>query len=106
ILLSCLEAGVCAGKWFGLGGNPLSLWICGAVGVLMLSPLRLFSVGGWLERQLSRGRDEANAHAILIAIPLIGAAVVRRCPLPWYINSDVLFPAAVGGVLVGGWLLV
>src|SRR5690349_9742427 len=106
VLASCFWTGVRAGGWLGVGGGWLGEWLCGAGGVLLLTPLRLFPVGAYVEGLLLRRRGEVEARRALARFGLISAAVARRCRLPWHLNPDVLFPLAVAAVLAVGLLLV
>lgn len=106
LLASCFWGGVAAARAFGVGGGNAVLWLCGAAGMLVLLPVRVFPVGARVEELLLTGSREASAQAVLDRFPLVGEAVECRCRLPWYLNPDVLFPAVVTTVLVAGWFLL
>jgi hypothetical protein len=106
LLASCFWAGVTASRAFGLGAGKEVEWLCGAGGTLVLLPLRVIPPAAYVERLLLRSSAESGARAVLHRFPLVGMAVLCRCPLPWYLNPDVLFPLVVATVLASGWLLL
>jgi hypothetical protein len=102
VLVTCFWTGVRAAAWLGLAGGPLGEWLCGMGGVVILWPLRMLPAGWCVEGFLIRCRWERASHEALRRFHFIGVAVIRRCRLPWYLNPDVLFPAAVTAVAVSG----
>ncbi len=106
LLASSFWAGVAGARWLGIAGGRIGEWLSGCGGMLLLFPLRVIPLGTHVEDRLLRGRAAVSARAVLDRVEFVGQAVVRRCPLPWHLNPDVLFPAAVALVLIGGWIVM
>jgi hypothetical protein len=106
LMASSFWTGVAVVRWLGVAGGKERDWLAGVGGMMVLLPLRVFPLGGYVEGLLLRGRAEAHVRGVLERAPLVGLAVLSRCPKPWYVNPDVLFPVAVAMVLAAGWLLL
>jgi hypothetical protein len=106
LLASCFWAGVAGARWLGMAGGKEREWLSGVGGMLLLLPLRMAPLGANAEGLLLRGRAEAGVRGVLERAPLVGLAVLSRCPKPWYVNPDVLFPVAVALVLTAAWLIL
>ncbi len=106
LLASSVLVGVLLAKLFGMGDNKLNELLCGGVAMLFLSPLWMLTIGAYVERKLMRNRWEKATRSVLEQVSRVDSAVIHRCPLPWYLNSDALFPATVAIVLVAAWFIL
>jgi hypothetical protein len=110
LTVTLLGLGFCGGvsfvRWFGIGAGRAVEWLCGIGGLLLSLPLRVIPVGTYIEDYLLRNHESPAANAFLRRFALIGHSIIRRSPLPWYENPDVLFPGAVAVVIASGWMLL
>ena len=106
ILAAGFAAGVRVGGQIEAVQTHFALWVCGVAGQFISCCLIAFPLGVFIEKWLHHARAETKASQYLDNTSFIGTAVLRRCPLPCYLNPNVLFPAIVAVVPIAGWCLV
>lgn len=106
LMATCFWSGVVTARWFGIVGAKEYEWMCGVAATLVLLPVRVFPLGACVEGFLLRRIEGTDAPSVLCRAPLVELAVMCRCPIPWYVNPDVLFPFSVGLVFAMAWQIL
>lgn len=106
-LIGCICAGVAFARRMGVqGGKPVELFI-GSCALIVLFPLRIVPLGIGVEELLQRhSRSVQDLNRAYQFPDLILTALMRRCPLPWYLNSNVMFPISEVTAAIIAWFVV
>lgn len=80
--------------------NGRWLFACGVV-VASTAPLGLLAPALY-EKRMGRDARAKAAHGFLLSLGLIGLAVLKRCPTPWYLSGGFWVPATVAFVIITG----